>query len=303
MTAVVRRVLLALLSPVIRRAGRAFMAGPTRRHALDVAGRLVACGFAVTVAFWNAPEEARATVEAELRACIAELAGWPGRPQVAVKAPVLGFDPDAVARLAEAARAAGVGLVFDSHAPEDADRTLQLARAARDLGADAGVALPARWARSAADAAALDGLSARVVKGQWADSTPGGGAQGEESMRAAYADLVARLTAGGTPVGLAGHDAVLLGRVLDGGPSSAEVELLLGLPAAALLRLAAQRRAPVRFYVAYGTPGLAFKLSSALRRPRLAVTLARGVLLGAHNRRRRLREALSAAPAVSSPSS
>jgi hypothetical protein len=66
-----------------------------------------------------------------------------------------------------------------------------------------------------------------------------------------------------------------------------------------LLHLAAARGMPVRFYLAYGTPGLAFTLSSVLRRPRLAVTLAQGVLLGARNRAWREREAAQAGGRVS----
>jgi proline dehydrogenase len=303
-TAVGRRVALTLLAPVLRRAGKAYLAGPTRRDAVELAERLLAGGFAVTVAYWNAPEDSRATVEAELLACIGELAGLPRHPQVAVKAPTLGFDAEAVARLAAAARAAGVGLVLDSHAPADADATLQLARVGHEVGASMGAAVPARWARSRADGMALlaDGLSVRLIKGQWADDRPGVGRQGEEAMRRAYADVVEALAS--PAVTIATHDATLLAELLGqaswtGEADGPELELLLGLPAAPMLRLAAARQMPVRFYLAYGSPGLAFKLSSVLRRPRLAVTLAQGVLLGARNRGWREREALQAGVRVS----
>lgn len=310
MTAFGRRVALALLAPFLRRAGNAYLAGPGRRDAMRLAERLLACGFAVTVAYWNAPTDSRATVEAELRACIGELAGLPRHPQVAVKAPTLDFDPEAVTRLAVAARDAGVGLVLDAHAPADADATLQLARMGREVGASMGAAVPARWARSQADGRALlaDGLSVRLIKGQWADDPPGGVGQGEEAMRRAYADMVDALAS--SAVTIATHDATLLAQLLDrvpradakdapAAPDLPELELLLGLPAAPLLRLAAARGMPVRFYLAYGTPGLAFKLSSVLRRPRLAVTLAQGVLLGARNRAWREREARQAGGRVS----
>jgi len=309
-TALGRRIALWLLAPFLRRAGKAYLAGPGRRDAMKLAERLLACGFAVTVAYWNEPTDSRAVVEAELRACIGELAGLPRHPQVAVKAPTLGFDPEAVTRLAVAARDAGVGLVLDAHAPADADATLRLARLGREVGASMGAAVPARWARSQADGRALlaDGLSVRLIKGQWADDPPGAVGQGEEAMRRAYADMVEALAS--PAVTIATHDATLLARLLDRVPGKdakdgsdvtdlPELELLLGLPAAPLLHLAAARRMPVRFYLAYGTPGLAFTLSSVLRRPRLAVTLAQGVLLGARNRAWREREALQAGGRVS----
>jgi proline dehydrogenase len=66
------------------------------------------------------------------------------------------------------------------------------------------------------------------------------------------------------------------------------------MPAASVLRLAAAHLVPVRFYLAYGSPSLAFGLSSVLRRPRLALTLTEGVVLGPHNQRRRLQEAVTA---------
>ena len=68
----------------------------------------------------------------------------------------------------------------------------------------------------------------------------------------------------------------------------AELELLLGMPADALLAIAREAELPVRFYVAFGHPSLSYSLSSVLRRPRLAASLASGVLFGAANQRRRL---------------
>jgi proline dehydrogenase len=66
---------------------------------------------------------------------------------------------------------------------------------------------------------------------------------------------------------VATHNVELLTRLLDRLDGALrEVELLLGLPGAGSLRVAAEHGIPVRFYVAYGSPGLAFKLSSVGRR-------------------------------------
>lgn len=289
----VRRV----LAPVISRAGSAFLAGRSRADAVAAARELADLGYGVSLAYWNGPGDSAADVERELLGCIADLAGRPGSPQVAVKAPTFGFDPAVVGRLAAAARQAGVALVFDAHAPEDADRTLALAAIARKAGAEAGVALPARWRRSRTDAeaAVAAGLGIRLVKGQWPEE--GGLADaGEESLRASARDLLGALAGQQASVALATHDADLLAELIDRGPGRGErsVELLLGLPAARPLQVAARRGLPVRFYIAYGSPSLAFRISSVVGRPRLAVTLAEGFLRGAANGRRRLEEALAA---------
>jgi proline dehydrogenase len=302
----IRRLLLVLLAPVLTRAGTAYLAGRDRGDAVETAGQLADLGYAVSLAYWNDPDDSAADVERELLGCIADLAGRPGRPQVAVKAPTFGFDPAVVDRLAAAARDAGVGLVFDAHGPDDADRTLTLAARAASAGAQAGAALPARWRRSRGDAAtaAAAGLGVRVVKGQWADPLTGAIGVGEEGLRAATRDLVEVLAGLPVPVAVATHDTGLLAGLLDARPADAvlEIELLFGLPASGPLRVAGRRGVPVRFYVAYGSPGLAFRISSVLRRPRLAVTLAEGVLRGAGNQRRRRAEARAAA-AVRSTSS
>ena len=303
MIAFARPLVRRILSPVARRGGRAFLGGSSREEALEVADRLMACGFAVTLAYWwdARSQPTPGAVQSELHACIVALAGRGGRPRVAVKAPALAFNADAVTGLARVAGDASVGLAFDSHAPTDADATLRLARLARDAGADTAVALPARWSRTDGDAqVALHGLSARVVKGQWPDDTPGGGPRRDATLRDAYVAVLKRLAAGSGQVSVASHDVRLLRRVLDDSAGGTpEVELLLGMPAARILRLAAQHGAPVRFYIAYGTPSLPFRPSSALWRPRLGVILTRSIILGSRNRRRRVREAVESAAAAS----
>lgn len=285
-----RRLLAPLLALVVGRAERAYVTGPTRESALVVAMRLLGAGYAVTLAYWDggAPPS---QVEAEVAGCIAALAGCRLVPRVAVKAPQLGFDPDALGRLAAQAREAGVGLVLDSHAPDEAPRTLELARVVREHGATTGVAIPARWDRSPADAraASADGLDVRVVKGQWAEP---GRREADPDLRAACDRVVAALPEGGGSI--ATHDTRLLEQVLRK-RRPAGVELLFGLPARRALAVARRHDVPVRFYVAYGTPTTGFSPGEVLRRPRLGRDLAAGAVVAGTNPRLRLAEAVRGA--------
>ncbi|SOC47727.1 L-proline dehydrogenase [Blastococcus aggregatus] len=276
-----------LLTPILRRAGRAYLAGSERPSALAVAGRLLALGSMVSIAYWNAPVEPPAAVLAENAAALDALAAWGRRARLAIKVPALGRDCGAVRELASRAAESGVRLDFDAHAPADADVTLELAGAARAQGARVAVALPARWARSLDDVArAADGdLGVRVVKGQWPEE---GGRHlvGDRELRAAYLRLVERLSGTDVPFALATHDPVLLGRALElTGRSSAPaaVELLPGLPLRRPLAVSARAGARVDFYVPYGSPSLGYPVSSVLSRPRLAAAFGQGLLRGSRN--------------------
>lgn len=286
-----------LLAPVFERAGSAYLVSPHRSTAISIAEQLVAGGNDVTLGYWPREGEPAHDVAAEEQATIGELRSHGPRATLAVKAPALGFQSDTVMSLARSAADAGVNLLFDAHAPEDADRTLALACRARSNGARVGVALPARWERSLADArvAAETGLSVRVVKGQWPDDVPGGGPAAEAPLRTAVLRLLDCLVEAAAPVSIATHDAVLLEAALvrlaaAGVP--AEVELLLGLPVQRPLAVAALFRAHVRYYVAFGHPGLPYPFQAVLRRGRLTGLLAQGLLLGAHNQRIQQRAAL-----------
>ena len=293
-----RRVLSPLLGLVVGRAGRAYVTGRTRESALLVAMRLLGAGYAVTLAYWDGGDSPR-QIEAEIAGCIAALAGCARAPRVAVKAPQLGFDLDALGRLAAQAREAGVGLVLDSHAPDEAPRTLELARVARDHGAPTGVAVAARWDRSPEDAraAAADGLDVRVVKGQWAEP---GRREADPDLRAACDRVLAAVPDGRATI--ATHDPRLLEQALRR-RRLAGMELLFGLPARRALALARRHDVPVRYYVAYGSPTTGFSPGEILRRPRLGRDLATGALTAGANPRRRLAEAVRSAgrPARQAP--
>lgn len=290
---------LQVLRPVIDRAGSAYLAGTTRPDAVQVARRLTDVGFRVTVGYWNDASDPVARVAEESAACLADLADLAdGTAQVAVKAPALHLDAAVVAELAATAAVQGVGLLFDAHAPGEADATLELAAAARARGARTGIAVPVRWARSLVDVRGASGLGVRLVKGQWPDDAPGGipSTAGDAALRAAFLSVLAQCSG---PVSVATHDPVLAAAAVQQARAAGqecELELLLGLPARRLLDTARRDDVPVRFYVPYGRPGIGYPLSSTLRRPRLAASLATAVVRGRANRPARLAEALAARP-------
>jgi hypothetical protein len=285
-----------LLAPVLRRAGRAYLAGPERSSALAVAGRLLALGSMVSIGYWNAPVEPPAAVLGENLAALDALAAWGHRARLALKVPALGRDRGAVQELAGRAAASGVRLDFDAHAPGDADVTLELAGVARAQGARVAVALPARWSRSLDDVArAADGdLAVRVVKGQWPQDT-GRRLVGDRELRDDVLRLLDRTVDAGVPVALATHDPALLARALGRVPDPV-VELLPGLPLRRPLAVSARAGARVDFYVPYGHPSLGYPVSSVLRRPRLAAAFGQGLLRGARNQPIQLADADARSP-------
>ena len=298
MNAAARAAAGTVLAPVLRRGGRAYLTGVSRQSAISVAHGLLARGYGVTLAYWHAEADGAGAVLVENIALLTALA-LRGAAQIAVKAPGLAFDREGVAQLAQSSAGAGVPLVFDAHGPADADATFALARAAKAEGADVGVAVASRWAGAVRDAggAASAGLDVRVIKGQWPDDRSVG-PRSEAGFRASFGAVVEELAGASVRVMVATHDPVLLdsavGRLRAAG-TPCEIELLLGLPARRALAVAAHHGVPVRFYLPYGHPSLVYSPSSILRRPRLAVPLAQGVLLGGRNQQVRQREALRAA--------
>lgn len=283
--------------PLLARAAAAYLTGRARGPAKEVADRVAATGRRVSLGYWYGDGDTPQTVADECLAGIDEVQGLAGAA-FAVKAPGLRFDEQRVRGLARHATAAEVALVFDAHSPDDAAATLRLATVARDEGASVGVAISSRWRRSAEDArrAVEQGLAVRVVKGQWSEPDDPLTVTREPALRRAFLSVVDAVAGATVPVSVATHDASLLDAALSrlqAAGTPCEAEFLLGLPARRCLAVAARHGVPVRWYLPYGHPSLAYPLASVLRRPRLAVALGEGVALGRWNQPLRLRQALS----------
>lgn len=231
--------------------------------------KLNKAGLAATLGYFQAGDARPEDIVAANLAAASLMAGRPGGSCLSVKAPPLAFDPACIRAIADSAAAAGICLIFDAHAPKDADRTLA---AVSDLLGEfpgTGFALPARWLRSRRDAAEFRGSSARIrlVKGEWADPDWRG-----QDVEASYLALAARLAGRAAPVGVATHDPALAERALTlllqaGTPC--ELEQLRGLPARRTMAVARRLGVPVRIYVPFGPGWWPYALDKALARPYL----------------------------------
>jgi len=222
----------------------------------------------VTYGYFPGAQASADDVEAANRALIAAA----GRGSLSLKAPHLGFDAARIGALAQAARKAGMEVVFDAHAPGLADATLALA------GQEHGCVLPARWRRSLRDAECL--LQARgrlrIVKGEWAD--PDGD---PDDVGAAYLALIARAAGRGAMVSVATHDPDLAERalrlLLDAG-TPCELEQLRGLPRRRTMAVARKLGVPVRLYLPFGPGWWPYAVDKALARPYLPLWMLRDLL-------------------------
>lgn len=202
----------------------------------------------------------------------------PGDVHLSIKAPPLGFDAESIRSVAEAATAAGLGLIFDAHALNHADPTLAAASALLPDYPGTGIVLPARWRRSLQDAANVRQSTARIrlVKGEWPDPD-----WGEADVTANYLALARRLAGRAAPVAVATHDPGLAERalgVLLAAGTPCELEQLRGLPGRRTAAVARRLGVPVRIYVPFGPGWWPYAVDKALARPHLLSWTIRDLL-------------------------
>ena len=235
--------------------------------AATAARSLKRLGLSASAGYFSPGGEAPEKVAQTYRELAEKLAG--SGTILALKAPALGFDEALVRELA----AGGLSLVFDSLTEQHADKTLALAGQL-----SAGIALPARWQRSAADAACLrDGpCRIRLVKGEWA--APHGDVP---DVAEAYLALARVLAGREAAVGVATHDPVLAERalrlLLEAG-TPCELEQLRGLPRRRTMAIARKLGVPVRLYYPFGPGWWPYAADKALARPYLPLWALRDLL-------------------------
>lgn len=268
MTSGARAILRDLRYALPRHTGRVLRA-PGAETAAAICGRLRHAGLAVTTGYFHADDAAPDDVVAANAAIAARLAGYGTSAYLSVKAPALDFDSARLRTIASAAHAAGLQVVLDSHAPKDADATLDLVDGLLGEFPGTGCVLPARWRRSLGDAERFRDSTARirVVQGEWAD--PAG--DGSDQV-AAYLELIAALAGRSAPVAVATHRPELAERALailcDAG-TPCELEQLRGLPRRATTAIARRLDVPVRVYVPFGPGWWPYAIDKALARPYL----------------------------------
>jgi proline dehydrogenase len=249
--------------------------GPGPGAAARRCRKLNRAGLAATLGYFQSGDARPEDIVAANVAAAALLAERSGDVYLSVKAPPLEFDPVRLRAIADSAAAAGIGLMFDAHAPRDADPTL---KAVSDLLAEfpgTGFALPARWLRSRGDAAQFRDGTARIrlVKGEWADPDWRG-----QDVESSYLALAGHLAGRAAPVAVATHDPVLAERALTlllqaGTPC--ELEQLRGLPRRRTLAVARRLGVAARVYVPFGPGWWPYALDKALARPYLLSWMVR----------------------------
>lgn len=256
-----------------------FVIGAEATDAVAMARRMVDEGRMTSIGYWSALDDASKKASDEYLRLIELLQDAPPEMRhLSIKLPAIHFKEDLLKRIVERAAETGIALHCDSHGPEEADRMRDLVGRFDAQGMALGYTVPARWSRSAADAAwaGSQRLMVRVVKGQWPDPQAD-----PADLRTAYLKVIDALAATGTVrrVAVASHDVPLVKEAvqrLRAANVPCHLELLYGLPAKRSLAQAAALGLEVRFYLPYGTSYLPYSIKKALRQPRLLWWLVRG---------------------------
>lgn len=265
----VRQGIVNMMMPMMRLAGRAYIAGPELQDALTIAERLADNGYASSIAFWDALDTKPADVLAAYVSGVRALQSSRLDCYVSVKAPSLQFDRGAFSTLIGDCAKGNTRLHFDSLGPETADPTKALISELLPKFRNITTTLPGCWSRSVRDAdwAVEQGMGVRVVKGQWPDAN-----DGAVNPASGYLKVIDRLAGRASHVAVATHNPMLATealRKLMRSSTSCELELLFGLPVEQVLRVAKELGVATRLYIPYGYGWLPYSLSQARRNPRI----------------------------------
>ena len=117
---------------------------PGAGAAAALCGRLHRRDIAATAGYFQGDRDTPDTIVRAYRDLLATGACF----GLSVKAPPLGFDPDRLRAIAEAAASAGTALTFDAHGPGDADATIAATEALLPDFPETGCAAPRRGCAS-----------------------------------------------------------------------------------------------------------------------------------------------------------
>ncbi|MFT3727592.1 MAG: hypothetical protein QM759_07205 [Terricaulis sp.] len=279
----VKGALTDLVMPALKRGARGYVGGESVSDAIAVAARLASDGTPTTLGYWPASSHESAEVAGIYLAALREVAAAGLDSYVSIKPPALRFEDGAAAALAKAAAKHDLRLHCDSHGCDVADLSHGFAETLLQTlpPARVGVTLPGRWVRSVADAdwACARGVMVRVVKGQWPD--PDAPAR---DLTEGYLEVVGRLAGRARHVAVATHDTALAQKavaLLRAANTPCELEMILGMPVAPLLRWAKANGVAARIYVPFGPGYIPNALGILRRNPQLAWRVACGMFSGA----------------------
>jgi proline dehydrogenase len=273
-----RELVKSVAMPVLKHATSRYVAGERLEDAAELAERAGGRGLRCTLCYWNDGSEEPEVVASEYASILDMVSKRQLDGALALKLPALWERDEQVDKVLSHARRAGVPVIFDAHAPHQADDNFRVLE--RHRGERVGLAIPGRWRRSIADAdRAIElGLRVRVVKGEWADPE-----EPDIDLREGYLRVIRRLAGRAAFVGVATHDAPLAAqamRILAEAGTPFEQEFVYPLPIEAALREGARFGAGARLYIPYGDAWLPYSLKRAFRKPKTFYWLARDLLGG-----------------------
>jgi proline dehydrogenase len=275
-----RRIAGALLRLAVRMVGRIFVRGRALGDATRACRKHALAGRSSTIGYFNEDNEPPASVARSYMATIDAITREQLDFYLSVKIPALDFDPALLQMVVDHGQSGGIGIHFDSHQHDLADRTFEAVKQAHQRFPRIGCTLPGRWPRSLQDAelAIALGLRVRVVKGQWADPTAP-----DIDRREGFLAVIDRLAGRAKHVAVATHDPPLARealRRLRAAGTPCDMELLVALPMRSSLRTAKEIGAIVRVYVPFGASWISYALTQAQRNPRIAWWVVRDALFG-----------------------
>ena len=273
-----QRPLNRVLLPIIGNATRKYVAGDRLDDAVCLAARAQCHDLASTLCYWNGQNDQPSVVASEYISIIDAMQRMAFDGILAMKVPALREQDGEIEQVISRARDAGVTVVLDSHAPEQAETNLHILE--RFGGDGMGLAIPGRWRRSERDTERAIELGARirVVKGEWADPE-----QPAIDLRVGYLRVIRQLAGRAKCVGVATHDAALAKsamQILADAGTPFEQEFVFPLPIEAARREGERFGARARLYIPYGEAWLPYSLKRAFRNPKTFYWLARDLLGG-----------------------
>jgi proline dehydrogenase len=280
---------------IVRQLGKPYVAGETLQDALETVADLRRDGLETTVDILGESVSGIAGIAAVADAYIQTLDALDERglrSHLSLKpsglGSSLGWDVcgQQIERVVRRAQDGGSFVRVDMEDASTVGATLDLYRRLRADGLTAvGVVLQSRLWRSAGDVKSLADLApnVRLCKGIYLEP-PDLAVQDRDAVRRSFSKLLRALLAGGSFVGIATHDEVLVIealRIIDElglDRDAYEFQMLLGVRADLALLLSREHR--VRIYVPYGSDSFAYAQRRMRENPEMAGHIAKEVLAG-----------------------
>jgi proline dehydrogenase len=279
---------------IVRRIAFRYVAGETLEHALETVRRLNAEGCMATLDVLGEDvarrEESESSVAEYVRA-LDRIAALGLDCNVSVKLTAIGLKLDAghcrreFSRIVDAARRHGNFVRIDMEDSSVTEETIRIFTEARAQYERVGLVLQAYLRRSLDDArrAAAARANVRVCKGIYSEP-PEIAFTGREEIRDSFSSIVTLLLEGGSYVGIATHDPVLVERAeasvrrLGLSRDGYEFQMLLGVAPDLRRRLVAAGHR-LRVYVPYGRAWEGYSTRRLKENPAMAGHVFRGIFL------------------------